>query len=290
MKIAGFAETTVSANGIDLLVRTAGEGPPVLLWHGFLETGLCWREVADDLARDHRVIVPDMRGYGGSSKPADGYDAATLRDDFRALVAQLDLGPVHLVAHDMGAPPALLWAGTHPEEVASLTYIEEPHLSREALAPLFAFERETYAIGGLWWWGLGLAPDAAERILPGRERASLTWFYDHYTAHRAAIPDGLVDAYLESFTGPAGIAGAFGVYRAVFGSMEQLEAVRQVNCPVLAIGGEGSLGAKVGEMLVPLCPDLRTEVVAEAGHFVPDEQLEALAALLHPFFAAAQQE
>jgi pimeloyl-ACP methyl ester carboxylesterase len=285
MRIDGFDERTVRAGEIDLLVRTAGTGDPVLLWHGFLETGLCWRHVATDLARDHRVIVPDMRGYGGSAKPGQGYDAASLRDDFRGLAAELDLGPVHLVAHDMGAPPALLWAGTFPDEVRSLAYIEEPHLSPDTLARLFAFDRKTQAMGGLWWWNLGLAPDAAETILPGRERAFLTWFYDHYTANRATIGDDLVDAYLESFAGPEGIAGAFGVYRAVFDSIDQLAAVTRVDRQILAIGGEQSLGAQVGAMLKPICPDLRSEVIAGAGHFVPDEQPKVLAATLRSFFA-----
>ena len=287
MRIEGFEERRVRVGDVELLVREGGAGEPVLLWHGFLETGLCWRHVAADLARDFRVIVPDMRGYGGSSKPTDGYDARRLYEDFRALVPGGER--IHLVAHDMGAPPALLWAGEHPDEVATVTYVEEPLATRDALAPLFAFERETQGMGGLWWWNLALAPDAAERLVAGKERAFLTWFYDHYTANRAAIGEELVDAYLESFKGPEGIAGALGVYRAIFDTIAQTEALTRVDTPTLAVGGERSLAAHVGEMLKPLCSDLRVEVVGGSGHFVPDEQPTALAGLIHEQIARKKE-
>lgn len=270
--MAGLRTERVAVGDIEIELDHGGSGAPVLLWHGFLETRLCWRALARKLLVGHKVIAPDMRGYGGSSKPDEGYDGRTLYEDFRGLLRALDVRqPVHLIAHDMGAPPALLWAGERPEEVASLTYVEEPLLTREALAPLFAFNREAHRMGGLWWWGFGLAPHAAEHILPGRERHFLTWFYDHYTAKRDAIEPETVDAYLEGFAGPKGLAGAFGVYRAVFDTIEQTEALESVEVPVLAIGGEKSLGDRVGTMLRPLCPRLRSETAPGAGHFVPDE-------------------
>jgi len=275
---------TVDLTDIKVFVREQGSGTPVLLWHGFLETGRCWDEVAAALSRDFRVIVPDMRGYGDSAKPRDSYDARTLYKDFRQLLQAIDIDlPVHLVAHDMGAPPALLWAGECPDEVASVTYVEEPLATHEALSALFRFDRNTFAMGGLWWWGLGLAPDAPERLLPGNERAFLTWFYDHYTSKRAAITDEVVEEHLRTFSGPEGIAGAFGVYRAIFDTVAQTEALKRLDVPVLAVGGEKSLGTKVGEMLRPLCDNLLVEEIAGAGHFVPLEQPEALAELVREF-------
>ena len=92
-----------------------------------------------------------MRGYGDSDKPAGSYDGQTLVADFRALAKHLHLGPLHIVAHDMGAPPALLWAAEHPKEIASLTYLEEPVLTSETLAPVFQFSRRlrrTVVYGG----------------------------------------------------------------------------------------------------------------------------------------------
>ncbi len=94
----------------------------MLLWHGFLETWYCWRKVIPLLAQHYTVLVPDMRGYGDSDKPAMGYDGHTLVEDFRQLVQQLGFQQLRIVAHDMGAPPALLWVAQYPDEVKCLAY------------------------------------------------------------------------------------------------------------------------------------------------------------------------
>lgn len=130
----GFTSETVDVGPVRLHYLVGGDpnGKPVLLWHGFLETSHAWRNVMPVLAKaGHAVLVPDMRGYGDSDKPAgtEGYDARALAEEFRALARQIGFGggkPLILAAHDMGGPPALLWAADHPEEVAGLLYIEAP--------------------------------------------------------------------------------------------------------------------------------------------------------------------
>jgi pimeloyl-ACP methyl ester carboxylesterase len=139
--IPGFTSNTVSINGVGLHYLVGGNpnGPPVILWHGFLSTSYAWRKVMPALANAGlAVLAPDMRGYGDSDKPAgiEGYDGRALAEEFRALVRQIGFGtgrPLTLVAHDMGAPPALLWAADHPEEVAGLLYIEVPVMLSEVL-------------------------------------------------------------------------------------------------------------------------------------------------------------
>jgi pimeloyl-ACP methyl ester carboxylesterase len=137
--IPGFASNTANINGVRLHYLLGGNpnGPPVLLWHGFLSTSYAWRKVMPAMEdAGLAVLVPDMRGYGDSDKPAgtEGYDARALAEEFRALVREIGFGagrPLTLVAHDMGAPPALLWAADHPEEVAGLLYIEVPVMPHE---------------------------------------------------------------------------------------------------------------------------------------------------------------
>lgn len=119
--IAGFTSETVDVGRVRLHYLVGGDpnGKPVLLWHGFLGTGHAWRKVMPVLAEaGHAVLVPDMRGYGDSDKPAgtEGYDARALAEEFRALARQIGFGgdkPLILAAHDMGGPPALLWAADH---------------------------------------------------------------------------------------------------------------------------------------------------------------------------------
>lgn len=285
--IPGFAGRTVEANGVRLHCRMGGDpaGLPVLLWHGFLGTSYTWRKVAPLLAaRGCAVLMPDMRGYGDSDKPPgpDGYDGLTLVADARALVRAAGFGggrPITLVAHDMGVNPATLWAHAFPGEVAALCIMEEPVLLAEVLAKFIAYTPEGTKRGGLWFWMMALAPGMAEQLVGnGHERAFLQWNYDHYAADPAAIEPAAVDEYLRSFAAPGGVAGAFGVYRSVPRSAEQTAplARAKLRLPVLALGGERSMGAAMGEMAQLVAERVEAGVLPGCGHFIPEEQPEEL--------------
>lgn len=138
------------------------------------------------------VLVPEMRGYGDSDKPAGvaGYGGRALAEEFRALVGQIGFGggrPLTLVAHDMGAPPALLWAADHPDEVRGLLYMEVPVMLADVLQGIIAYTPSAMAHGSMWWWVLPLAPEVPERLVVDHERAFLTWFFDRHMVNRAAI-------------------------------------------------------------------------------------------------------
>lgn len=280
--IPGFTSSTVSINGVRLHYLLGGNpsGPPVLLWHGFLSTGYVWRKVMPALAdAGLAVLVPDMRGYGDSDKPAGtgGYDARALAEEFRALVREIGFGvgrPLTLVAHDMGAPPALLWAADHPEEVTGLLYIEVPVMLSEVLTKVIAYTPEAMKKGSMWWWILPLAPDVPERLIVGNERAFLTWFYERASTKRDAIDTATVDEYLRTFSGREGVLGALGVYRAAFTTMEQTAPLtkRKVRVPVVALGGEKSQGAQIRKMVEMVAENVDGGSIADCGHFVPEER------------------
>jgi pimeloyl-ACP methyl ester carboxylesterase len=219
-----------------------------------------------------------MRGYGDSDKPAgtDGYDARALAEEFRALVRELDFGagrPLTLVAHDMGAPPALLWAADHPEEVAGLFYIEVPVMLSEVLTKIIAYTPEAMKNGSMWWWILPLAPDVPERLIVGNERAFLTWFYQRY-ATPGAIDTAAVDEYLRTFSGRAGVLGALGVYRAAFTTIEQTAPLtkKKVQVPVVALGGENAQSVEIRKMVEMVAENVDGGSIADCGHFVPEER------------------
>lgn len=280
--ISGFKSETVNVGGVRLHYRLGGDpnGRPVLLWHGFLGTGYVWRKVMPVLAEaGYAVLVPDMRGFGDSDKPAgvDGYDARALAEEFRALAGQIGFGggkPITLVAHDMGAPPALLWAADHPEEITGLLYLDEPVMLAEVLERVISYTPQAAATGGLWWWTFALAPGAPELLVVGNERAFLTWFYDLPAVTPDAITAADVDEYLRTFSGREGVLGAMGVYRAAFITMEQTAPLskNKVKVPIFALGGARGLGAKVGEMVKLVAQNVDDDVVADCGHFIPEER------------------
>jgi pimeloyl-ACP methyl ester carboxylesterase len=213
--LAGFRSETTVVGGLRLHSWTGGDpnAPPVLLWHGFLGTGYTWHKVAPKLvAAGLSVLVPDMRGYGDSDKPpgTEGYDARALAEEMRGVVRALAFGrgkPLTVVAHDMGAPPALIWAADHAAEVASLLYIEAPVMLSSILQKVLAFTPDAMKEGSMWWWILPLAPGVPERLIVGRERSFLEWFYDGVTMRRESIEPETIDEYLRYVRGPDRRAG-----------------------------------------------------------------------------------
>ncbi|GAP98022.1 alpha/beta fold hydrolase [Leptolyngbya sp. NIES-2104] len=287
-----FSHHTTEANGVKLHYVIGGSGEPILLWHGFLETWYCWRKIMPALAERYTVIVPDMRGYGDSDKPETGYDARSLSEDFRQLIQQLGFEKIHIVAHDMGAPPALIYTNDYPDEVLSLTYLEEPVLLQAHLQQIFQFSPQSTQNGGLWWWTFFLAPELPETLIAGREQEFLSYFYKTYCVDSSAIEPEAINEYLRTFATPAGIRGALGVYRAIFESVQQTEAIANhpIQTPVLALGGEKSIGEKVKLMMQSVATDVRGGSVDRCGHFIPDERPDALIDQLFTFFQSVENK
>ena len=286
-QIAGFQSGLSSVNGVTLHYWTGGDpnGRPVLLWHGFLGTAYSWHKVMPLLAHaGYSILVPDMRGFGDSDKPAGdvGYDGAALAEEFRTLVKQMGFGngrQLTLVAHDMGAPPALLWATKYPHEIAGLLYIEAPVMLQSILEKIITFTPEAMANGSMWWWILPLAPGVPEALIVGCERAFLNWFYrGKAVVNHEAFSTETVNEYLRTFSGTEGVLGSLGVYRAAFTTIKQTTPIAnaKVQLPVVAIGGEKGLGEHVGQSVSMVAETVDSVVLPECGHFVPEECPQAV--------------
>ena len=294
-EIAGFRSETATINGTRLHFWIGGnpQGRPVLLWHGFLGTAHSWYKVMPLLAEaGYSVLAPDMRGYGDSDKPAgtDGYDARSLGEEFRALVEQIGFGigkKLLLAAHDMGAHPALLWAADHPDEIAGLVYMEVPTMLEEFLTKLIVYTPDAMRKGSMWWWILPLAPGVPERLIVGREREFLTWFYEGATADPGSITERSIQITLRSFCGTEGVLGALGLYRAAFTTIEQTTSLKihKVKTPILALGGEKALGAKVAGMVEAVALQVTGKTLSACGHFIPEEQPAEFLRLFQAFAA-----
>lgn len=276
---------TVVANGVRVHYRRSGDGPTtVVLLHGFPQTGRLWDRVAATLASRFTVIVPDLRGAGGSERPATGYDKKTMAADVHALVTALGLGPVHMVGHDIGGMVAYAYAAQWPQDVADLTMIE-------MLLPGFGIEA-TFAIrqpGRFAHMPFFMTDDLPEWLLAGKEVAFLDWFIRNNLVDQTAFSSADISAYAAAYARPGALRAAFDWFRAFWQDAEDNKrfASTKLAMPVLAIGGSQNVGTFLEQSLPPVAEDVRGLVFEHCGHFLPDEQPDRLARELETFFEAS---
>jgi pimeloyl-ACP methyl ester carboxylesterase len=270
----------VPVGGVELNVAVAGSGPAVLLLHGFPHTWELWTDVMAGLADRHRVIAPDLRGFGASGRAASGYDAGTLAEDAAGLLTALGEDSASVVGIDAGTAPAFLLALRRPSLVRRLVVME-------SLLGRLPGAEEFLAGGPPWWFGFHAAePGLAETVLEGHEAAYVDWFLHTGTLGEGVRP-ALRDAFVRAYTGRAALGRAFSYYRALPESAAQIEravAATRLTVPTLALGAR-PVGAALERQLRPIADDLTGHVFEDCGHIIPLHRPEALLALLRPFLA-----
>jgi pimeloyl-ACP methyl ester carboxylesterase len=275
-----YESGTVRIGDFDLAYKTVGQGPPILLVHGWMGKGYSWRKLAPLLAPHAQVIMPDMRGYGDSGKPSHGYDACTLKTDLQTLIAVLGVGKPVVVGHDMGAMPSFMYAAENPDDIAALCYLDEP---------LPGYNLDQYTIfaeplGGFWWFGMNWTPELCELLIEGKEREYMEMLMTSMIADKSALTSEDFDEYLRTYKGREGIAGSVGWYRAALISTEQMRNAGRLpaSLPLLALGGEYGISGTFEQMkLVHDKP--AGGVIAACGHLIAEEKPEELANALLGF-------
>ncbi|WP_433626375.1 alpha/beta fold hydrolase [Nocardia sp. CA-120079] len=267
----------VATNGINANVAIAGTGPAVLLLHGFPHTWQLWREVMGPLAQRHRVIAPDLRGLGASTRAQGGYDAGTLATDAEGLLDALGETSASVVAIDAGAPPAFLLAMRRPDRVNRLVLMES------LLGTLPG--AETFLAGGPpWWFGFHAVPGLAEKVLAGNESDYLDWFLATGTQGRG-IPAPTRDAFVAAYTGTDSLRCAFSYYRAMPTSAEQIRRAvdtARLTVPTMAIGSH-PVGTTLENQLRPVADTLTGHLIEDCGHIIPLDRPATLVPLLVDF-------
>jgi pimeloyl-ACP methyl ester carboxylesterase len=267
-------------NGVRLHYLKAGQGEPVVLLHGWPQTSHAWRKVMPQLAGRFTVIAPDLRGLGDSDKPAAGYDKRTVAQDIFELARALCFETFHLVGHDLGMQVAYALAASHPKAVRSLTLIEAL-LAGLGLEGAMNFTQPHAFIH----MALNMQRDFAEALVAGKERLYIEHHLRPFAYDPEAIAQEDVDRYVRSYSAPGGMRAGFEHYRSYFqdAADNKVFAQTQLPMPVLAIGGEASLGEYVAGTLKPLAQSLQSRIAARAGHYVPEEQPQWLADELSSF-------
>ncbi|MEF8906434.1 MAG: alpha/beta fold hydrolase [Haloarculaceae archaeon] len=266
-------------NGVELHYVRAGEGPPLLLLHGWPQTWYEWREVIPPLAEEYTVIAPDLRGMGDSGKPREGYDKRTVADDTRELVHELGFEEVAVVGHDWGMPTAYAYAARYREEVQALAVME-------AMLPGV---REDDKLGMLWHVRFHQVRDLPERLVSGNEETYLKWFYREGAYDPSAIDREALDEYVRAYSAPGGLRGGFEYYRAYDEDAEHNKehTEEDLEMPVLALGGEASFRSMPVEDMEAVATDVDGEVVERAGHWIPEERPDYLVERLRGFLDEA---
>ncbi|MDQ3659760.1 MAG: alpha/beta hydrolase [Actinomycetota bacterium] len=290
MSLPGFDDGRYVAGQASYFFAQGGVGPPVLLLHGFPQTHVCWQEVAHRLAVTHRVVAPDLRGYGASRAPeggpqGEGYSKREMASELVELMASLGHERFAVVGHDRGARVAYRLALDHPESV-----------TRAALLNVVPTIEQFEQMGagpslGYWPWFLLSQPAPFPERMIGADPA---WLLEHVFATWSSRPREIGpehrDAYRRAMT-PATIAAMCSDYRASFHldrrhDADDRAAGRRISAPVLlVIGEEETQLANAPDIWRAWVQDLTVSRVP-GGHFIPEEaprQLtEALTAFLNP--------
>jgi microsomal epoxide hydrolase len=276
-----FTHRTATALDCKIHYVEGGSGDPVLLVPGWPQSWYAWRYVMPLLAETRRVIAIDPPGLGESGTPA-AYDTATVAGYIDAMLETLNLDRIDFVGHDIGAWIGYAYAVSRPAKVRRLALIDA---AIPGIAPADAFALTPDRINKTWHFSFNALPDLPEALVAGRERLYLSWLFNARAVNKEAIDDAAIDEYTRVYAAPGAMRSGFEYYRAIFESIAQNKATATsgLAMPVLAVGGAQWLGPVMGAMVAPVAPDLRVEIVAGSGHFVPEEAPHDLCRIVHKF-------
>ena len=272
------AHHTAQVNGTRLHYVTAGEGPPVMLLHGWPQTWYEWRHVIDLLADQYQVVAPDLRGFGYSGKPSAGYDAATIAADLAALADHLGLRDVTVLGHDWGAVFGYVYAAKTPSQVRALGIVEMAlpgvGVMEQAMAPQ---PQGNF----LWHMGFQSVPDLPELLIAGKEKPYLRWFFEHFAYDPGAITAADLEVYVDAITQVGALRAGLAVYQDFFTTADQVAALAKtpLEIPVRAYGGEACLGGATLASVQAVAPGAEGGVIERCGHWAAEERPDVVASI-----------
>jgi pimeloyl-ACP methyl ester carboxylesterase len=282
--IPNFEQQRVKvADGVTLNVAVGGAGRPIMLLHGFPQTHLMWRHVAADLAADHTVICPDLRGYGASDKPADpdgtAYSKRVMAADTVALARALGHERFALAGHDRGALVAFRAGLDHPDTITHLACLDVlPTLD------MWAAMHGTTAAVGFHLYLMAQPPGLPERMIAGAPDAFFGHFLDAWTGDPDAVPADVRAAYLDACR--AAVPSIVADYRASAGidvthDRVDRDAGNRLRMPVAVLQQDwgAALGYDARALWSAWAADLVHTTVGW-GHFMAEEAPKEVAAAL----------
>jgi pimeloyl-ACP methyl ester carboxylesterase len=259
------AARDAEVQGVKLHYLTSGYGAPLLLLHGYAETSLMWRPLIPSLAERFTVIAPDLPGIGESAIPADGLDMKAAAVRIHALMSSLGFQKAEVVGHDIGLMVAYAYAAMYPAETTKLVVMD-------AFLPGVAGWEAVYNNPGIWHFRFnGPTPEALVR---GRERIYFDYFWNDFAADKTrSIPEADRKAYAAAYARPGRMKAGWAYFVSFNQAAKDFAQLARtpLTMPVLAIGGEKSLGEVLGAQMKSVARDVTVIVLKNTGHWILEE-------------------
>ena len=261
----GFAEHFGAVNGVRLRYLIGGKGSPVVLLHGYAETSHMWHPIMPLLSQRHTVIVPDLRGAGGSAKPESGYDKKNMAIDIHELTSSLGFDRCNIVGHDIGLMVAYAYAAQFPQATERIVLMD-------AFLPGIGNWKDVWLLRDLWHFHFrGEVPLA---LVKGRERTYFEHFWNDFAADpKHSVPEADRRVYAEAYAQPGGMRAGFEYFRNFERDAQDFAQMgtTPLNMPVLVLTGEKASGNFLIEQAKLVATDVRGQVVIGSGHWLMEE-------------------
>jgi len=279
---AGMQSRAIETNGAAIHVRVGGQGPAVVLLHGFGTTGDMWGHLASTLIEDHTVIAPDLRGLGLSSKPDGSYSKKNQAADVWGVLDALGVQTIELVTHDIGIMVGYAAVATHPERVSRWVAIDAP---LPGIGPWDQITRDPTM------WHFGFGGHDMERLVAGRERIYLDRFWTELSAVPERFDEAKREHYAALYAQPGAMRASFAQFLAFTqdaADNQKFLAQGKLQMPVLAFGGEATFGPGIGDVLRCVADNVEHAIIPDCGHWITEEQPEATTDLVVNFLRQAR--
>lgn len=276
---SGFSVKDVPANGTTVHVRVGGAGPAVVLVHGYGDTGDMWAPLAAALVGKHTVIVPDLRGMGLSAVADSGFEKKNQAKDIADVLDVLHVERADIIGHDIGNMVAFAFAERYPERTSSLVMMDAP-------VPGVGPWDDILKSPLLWHFRFG--GHDMERLVQGRERIYLDRFWNDFSANPARFDEASRAHYAELYAKPGRMHAGFAQFAAFDQDVLDNRAAvgrGRLQMPVLAIGGDHSLGSTMAYIMRFAADNVREVVVPDSGHWLMEEQPKATVAAIVEFLS-----
>ena len=279
---AGFTSQYVTVNGLCLHYVAGGEGAPLILLPGWPETWWEYRKVMPALAAaGHRVIALDLRGMGGSDKPAGGYDKKTMAADLYGFIQALGYEKADVAGHDIGSMVAFAFAVNYPQAANRVAMLDVTHpnpsyyqipMLPQAGSPFYP-----------WWFAFNQVAGLPEELVVGRARYIVDWMFDNLLLNQNAVTSVDRAIYANAYNTADGIRGGNGWYQTFGQDITDLATYGKVTVPLLGMVNP-LFAAQMQATLPTQGTDVQVVEVQNTGHYFVEEQPQAVIDQFKQFF------